>query len=48
MITKSQELIMNPIIVNELFDVLGIDFMGSFVSTYGMKYILVSVYYVSK
>ncbi|XP_047268118.1 uncharacterized protein LOC124898526 [Capsicum annuum] len=32
----------------ELFDVWGFDFMGSFVSLYGMKYILVSIDYVSK
>ena len=32
----------------ELFNVWGIDFMSPFVSSHGMKYILVSVYYVSK
>ena len=32
----------------ELFDVWGIDFMGPFVSSHGMKYILVVVDYVSK
>ena len=32
----------------ELFDVWGIDFMGPFVCSHGMKYILVAVYYVSK
>ena len=32
----------------ELFDVWGIDFMVPFVSSHGMKYILVAVYYVSK
>ena len=32
----------------ELFDVWGIDFMGPFVSSHGMKYILVAVEYVSK
>ena len=32
----------------ELFDVWGIDFMGPFVSSNGMKYILVTVDYVSK
>ena len=32
----------------ELFDVWGIDFMGPFVSSFGMKYILVAVDYVSK
>ena len=34
--------------MNELFDVWGIDFMGPFVSSHGMKYILVAVDYVSK
>ena len=47
-ISKRQELPMNPILVIELFDVWGIDFMGPFVSSYGMKYILVAVDYVSK
>ncbi|XP_075077157.1 uncharacterized protein LOC142163903 [Nicotiana tabacum] len=32
----------------EVFDMWGIDFMGPFVSSYGNKYILVVVYYVSK
>ena len=32
----------------ELFDVWGIDFMGPFVSSHGMRYILVAVDYVSK
>ena len=32
----------------ELFDVWGIDFMGSFPSSYGHKYILLAVDYVSK
>ena len=31
-----------------MFNVRGIDFTGSFVSSYGMKYILVAVDYVSK
>ncbi|KAK6791527.1 hypothetical protein RDI58_010608 [Solanum bulbocastanum] len=39
---------MNPILVIELFDVWGIDFMGPFVSSHGMKYILVAVDNVSK
>ena len=34
--------------MNELFDVWGIDFMGPFVSSHGMKYILVAVDYISK
>ena len=32
----------------EIFDVWGIDFMGPFSSSYGNKYILVAVDYVSK
>lgn len=32
----------------ELFDVWGIDFMGPFLRSYGLKYILVAVDYVSK
>ena len=39
---------MNSIMEIDLFDVWGIDFMGPFVSAYGMKYILVPVDYVSK
>ncbi|XP_070043052.1 uncharacterized protein [Nicotiana tomentosiformis] len=38
----------NPIQEVEVFDVWGIDFMGPFVSSYGNKYILVAVDYVSK
>ena len=34
--------------MSNLFDVWGIDFMGPFVSSHGMKYILVVVDYVSK
>ena len=47
-ISRKQELPLNPILVIELFDVWGIDFMGPFVSSHGMKYILVAVDYVSK
>ena len=47
-ILRKQELPLNPILVIELFDVWGIDFMGPFVSSHGMKYILVAVDYVSK
>ena len=39
---------MNPILVIELFDVWGTDFMVPFVGSHGMKYILVVVDYVSK
>ena len=34
--------------MTELFDVWGIHFIGPFVSSHGMKYILVEVDYVSK
>ena len=47
-ISRKQELPLNPILVIELFDVWGIDFMGPFLSSHGMKYILVAVDYVSK
>ena len=39
---------LNPILVVELFDVWGIDFMGPFPSSFGYVYILVGVDYVSK
>jgi len=45
-ISKRQDLHMNLIMVIELFNVWGYDFMGPFVSSYGMKYILVVVDYV--
>ena len=38
----------NPILVVDLFDVWGIDFMGPFPTSYGHAYILVGVDYVSK
>ena len=38
-----KELPLNPILVIELFDVWGVDFMGPFVSSHGMKYIFVAV-----
>ena len=47
-ISRKKELHFNPTLVIELFDVWGIDFMGPFVSSHGMKYILVAVDYVSK
>ena len=47
-ISRKQELPLNPILVIELFDVWAIDFMAPFVSSHGMKYILVAVDYVSK
>ena len=39
---------LNPILVVQLFDVWGIDFMGPFPTSYGHAYILVGVDYVSK
>ena len=39
---------LNNILVFELFDVWGIDFMGPFPSSYSNKFILVAVDYVSK
>ncbi|XP_070010991.1 uncharacterized protein [Nicotiana sylvestris] len=39
---------LTTILEDEIFDVWGIDFMGTFVSSYGNTYILVSVDYVSK
>ena len=39
---------LNPILVVDLFDVWGIDFMGPFPSSLGHLYILVGVNYVSK
>ena len=39
---------MNPILLVELFDVWGIDFMGPFPTSFGYAYILVGVDYVSK
>jgi hypothetical protein len=39
---------LNPILVVELFDVWGINFMGPFLNSYGYLYILVVVDYVSK
>ena len=39
---------LNLILIVELFDVWGIDFMGPFPSSFGYVYILVGVDYVSK
>ncbi|XP_069155698.1 uncharacterized protein [Solanum lycopersicum] len=41
-ISRKQEFPINPILVIELFDVWGIDFMGPFLSSHGMKYIFFS------
>ncbi|XP_070022903.1 uncharacterized protein [Nicotiana sylvestris] len=47
-ISRRHEMPMNPIQEVEVFDVWGIDFMGPLVNSYGNKYILVAVDYVSK
>ncbi|GJT71304.1 reverse transcriptase domain-containing protein [Tanacetum coccineum] len=47
-ISQRDEMPQNSIKVCEIFDVWGIDFMGSFSSSRGNKYILVVVYYLSK
>ncbi|XP_070026158.1 uncharacterized protein [Nicotiana sylvestris] len=47
-ISRHHEMPMNPIQEVEVFDVREIDFMGSFVSSFGNKYILVAVDYISK
>ena len=47
-ISKRQDISLNPILVIELFDVWDIDIMGPFMSSHGMKFILVAVDYVSK
>ena len=47
-IGRRNEMPLTNIIEIELFDVWGIDFMGPFPSSYGNKYILVGVDYVSK
>ncbi|XP_075095067.1 uncharacterized protein LOC142173385 [Nicotiana tabacum] len=47
-ISRRHEMLMNPIQDVEVFDVWGIDFIGPFINSYGNKYILVAVDYVSK
>ncbi|XP_060200482.1 uncharacterized protein LOC132628735 [Lycium barbarum] len=47
-ISRRQGMPMNLVMEIEVFDVLWIDFMGPFVSSSGMKYILVAFDYVSK
>lgn len=47
-ISKRHEMPLNNILVCEVFDVWGIDFMGPFPVSSGNKYILVAVDYVSK
>ncbi|XP_076952175.1 uncharacterized protein LOC143625787 [Bidens hawaiensis] len=47
-ISKRDEMPLKPILVIDIFDVWGIDFMGPFPNSYGNSYILVAVDYVSK
>ncbi|KAK0581724.1 hypothetical protein LWI29_017165 [Acer saccharum] len=47
-ISKRDEMPMNVMLEVELFDVWGIDFMGPFPMSFGKRYILVAVDYVSK
>ena len=47
-ISKRHEMEQKSILEVEVFDCWGIDFMGPFPSSYGNKYILVAVDYVSK
>ncbi|XP_075475679.1 uncharacterized protein LOC142509355 [Primulina tabacum] len=47
-ISRRHELPLNNILVCEIFDVWDIDFMGPFPSSFGNKYIMVAVDYVSK
>lgn len=46
--SQRHEFPMTPILEVELFDMWGIDFVGLLVRSYGQKYILVEVDYVSK
>ena len=47
-ISRRDEMPQVPIVICEIFDVWGMDFMGPFPSSYGNAYILVAVDYVSK
>nr|XP_009769810.1 PREDICTED: uncharacterized protein K02A2.6-like [Nicotiana sylvestris] len=47
-ISRRHKIPMTTIQEVEVFDLWGIDFMGPFVTSYGNKYILVAVDYVSK
>ncbi|RVW67212.1 Retrovirus-related Pol polyprotein from transposon 17.6 [Vitis vinifera] len=47
-LTYRNQMPMNPILIVDLFDVWGIDFMGPFPMSFGNSYILVGVDYVSK
>lgn len=47
-ITQRNEMPQNPILIIEVFDCWGIDFMGPFPTSFGFLYILLAVDYVSK
>ncbi|KAH9658346.1 hypothetical protein KPL70_023452 [Citrus sinensis] len=47
-ITRRNMMLLNPILVVEIFNVWGIDFIGPFPPSFGHQYILVAVDYVSK
>nr|CAN83448.1 hypothetical protein VITISV_021464 [Vitis vinifera] len=47
-LTKRNQMPMNPILIVDLFDVWGIDFMGPFPMSVGNSYLLVGVDYISK
>ncbi|XP_062115167.1 uncharacterized protein LOC133829456, partial [Humulus lupulus] len=47
-LTKRNMMPLNPILIIDIFDVWGIDFMGPFPNSFGNLYILVGVDYVSK
>ena len=47
-LTRRNMMPLNPILVVDIFDVWGIDFMGPFPTSLGYSYILVGVDYVSK
>ncbi|KAL6326271.1 hypothetical protein AAG906_004768 [Vitis piasezkii] len=47
-LTRRNQIPMNPILIVDLFDVWGIDFMGPFPMSFSNSYILVGVDYVSK
>ena len=47
-VTRKDMMPLTPILKVEIFDLLGIDFMGSFPMSYGNQFILVAIDYVSK
>ena len=46
--TRRTMMLLNPILIVDIFYVWGIDFMGPFPMSFGYSYILVGVDYVSK